>query len=103
MSLFKPQRPRPFHHERVYGGERRDRLRQIEQQARRELGLDDSGTTGQPTLKSPADRLNGVFLSATKHASRHSRQRHTLSRFNIVLLLFLLAIALVVLKVLMIG
>ena len=96
MSLFKQRRPRPFHHELVYASERRDRLRRIEEQARRELGFDGSPAESGQSDKNAADRLHGVFLSATKHTSRRSQQRGTLSRFNVVLLLLLLVIAIVV-------
>lgn len=103
MSLFKQRRPRPFHHELVYANERRDRLRQIEQQARRELGLDKAPPNSQQAEQCAADRLNGVFLGATKHASRRSQLRGTPSRFNIIFLLLLLAIAIIVLWTLMTG
>ena len=103
MSLFKQRRPRPFHHELVYASVRRDRLCQIEQQARRELGLDKAPSNSQQAEQSAADRLHGVFLGATKHASRRSQQRGTLSRFNIMLILLLLAIAIIVLWTLMTG
>ena len=103
MSLFRQPRPRPFHHRLVYTDERRNRLRNIEQRARQELGLDSVQSSKQPSDSDARQRLKGTFLAATSHTRRRVRhqQRASLSRFNIVLLLFLLAIALVVLKVLM--
>ena len=57
----------------------------------------------QQAEQSAADRLHGVFLGATKHASRRSQHRGMLSRFNIMLILLLLAIAIIVLWTLMTG
>lgn len=43
MSLFfKPPKIRRFHHEMIYYDERKDRLKQIEQRARRDLEFDQS-------------------------------------------------------------
>ena len=39
FNLFKVRKPRRFHHDYLYVDERKERLREIEERARRELGL----------------------------------------------------------------
>lgn len=61
MSLLFPVRkPRRFHHEPIYRDERKERLRQLEQRARRELGMDaegsDAGHTPHRSLLGATDR-----------------------------------------------
>ncbi len=64
MSLFKQRRPRPFNHKYMYVDERADRLRDIEERAKRDLGM-SSAQGYRP------DDLRGVF-SASQH---HRRER----------------------------
>ena len=39
FNLFKVRKPRRFHHDFLYVDERKERLKEIEERARRELGL----------------------------------------------------------------
>ena len=39
FNLFKMRKPRRFHHDYLYVDERKERLREIEERARSELGL----------------------------------------------------------------
>lgn len=39
MKLFQTRKPRPFNHKLIYSDERDERLKDIEQRARQELGL----------------------------------------------------------------
>lgn len=39
MKLFQTRRPRPFSHKMIYADERRERVKDIERRARRELGM----------------------------------------------------------------
>lgn len=39
MPLFKQRKPRKFNHKYIYADERADRLREIEERARRDLGM----------------------------------------------------------------
>lgn len=66
MSIFRPpSKPRRFHHIMIYSDERRKRLKEIEQQARRELGME---ADPQP----PEERLKGVF---TQQSQRLKQRR----------------------------
>lgn len=80
------KKPRPFSHSPIYINERRERLAEIEQRARRELGLSPSADEG------PA-RLQGVFSRGQQHVRRH-RQRggglSTQKMFLLIVLLFLI-------------
>lgn len=52
--LFQTAKPRRFTHTMVYCDERRDRLRRLESQAKRELGLEADGPSAgdlRPDLK----------------------------------------------------
>lgn len=54
------KRPRPFSHSPIYINDRKSRLAEVEQRARRELGLStpDDGNS---------ENLRGVFKSVQKH------------------------------------
>ncbi len=95
MSLFKPRRPRPFHHEWLYVNERRDRLNAIEQKARRELGMTpEDQTAGQPSW----NHLRGAFtpdrLSDKQPTSRLSLRSNALAALLLILSLAILSILL---------
>jgi len=95
MSFFKQQKPRPFHHEYMYVNERKERLRKIEEQAKKELGLSDKETFKTEDLK-------GAFYEATPRTSRRRQQLNSgIGIANIGLLLIILLILLVVMKFLM--
>jgi len=58
------RKPRPFSHKPIFINARRDRLSDVEQRARHQLGLE------QPDGHSPAD-LHGVFGRGLVHVKRH--------------------------------
>lgn len=64
MSLFRQRKPRPFNHKYIYVDERADRLREIEERARRDLGMN-------PTEGYRPDSLRGAFSAG--HGSRRRR------------------------------
>ena len=68
------RKPRPFNHQPIYSDSRKERLQQVEQRARHELGLSPS------SAYSPAD-LHGVF------ASVHHRHKGVMSWLNIPMVL----------------
>ncbi len=63
MSLFKQRRPRPFNHRYMYVDERADRLRDIEERAKRDLGM-SSAQGYRP------DDLRGAFSAGQSHSHR---------------------------------
>lgn len=88
MFLFHNIKPRRYNHRMMYSDERRERLRAIEERARRELGL-------LPPESPGAERLRGVF---TGRAGRERRGEGRVVRgltgnavlVGVLLLLFLL-------------
>ena len=95
MSLFKPRQPRPFHHEWLYVNERRDRLKAIEERARRELGMTSDDRSGfQPSW----NHLHGAFttdrLSDKQPTSRLSLRSNALAALLLILSLAILSILL---------
>ena len=63
MSLFRMRKPRGFHHDYIYYDERKAKLQEMEDQARRELGM-STDDTFRPEL------LRGAFVRATRHLRR---------------------------------
>ncbi len=63
MSLFSMRKPRGFHHEYIYYDERKAKLNDLEERARRELGL------SSPEPFRP-ESLRGAFVRATNHLRR---------------------------------
>ena len=83
-------KPRPFNHQPIYIDARRERLEQVEQQARQELGL------APQTAYVPSD-LRGVF-SATQKQRRKGRGLllWSLPMLLAVLILFLATVLLII-------
>ena len=77
------RKPRPFNHRPIYVDAQRDRLAEIEQRARRELGLDE------PEAPSSAS-LRGVFSRGQKHVNRRRERGQSLSLKMSLLLIFIL-------------
>lgn len=73
------RKPRPFSHTPIYVSERRDRLAEVEQRARRELGLD-------PPEPFKPDDIRGMFAAAQRH------RKGTGWLWNIPMLLLLIAV-----------
>lgn len=68
MGLFNQRKPRRFSHRYIFVDERKDKLRDVERRAKAELGM------GAPDPHR-RDRLRGVFLNATRHASSRRERR----------------------------
>lgn len=86
MSLFRQPRPRRFQYEYIYVDERKERLLQIEQKAREELGM-----TSHKALD--REEIHQAFQAAMPHVTR--RRQHRSSAFpllQLVLLMFLLVL-----------
>ena len=61
--MFTVRKPRGFHHKYIYYDPRKERLKEIDERAKRELGL------LPPKEFSPED-IRGKFVQATKHLKR---------------------------------
>lgn len=90
MGLFNQRKPRRFDHRYMFVDERKDKLRDVERRAKAELGM---GAPDRPER----ERLRGVFLNATRHASSLRRERRLAGGFvltyGVILVLLVILIA----------
>lgn len=88
MSLFKQREPRRFEHNYIYYDERKEKLRNIEQKAKRELGMLEQETYD------PEKQIRGKFAEQTKHLKRwreeSGRRLSPFGAFLIVIVLLLI-------------
>ncbi len=63
MGMFSMGKPRSFHHEYIYVDERKEKLRKIEESAKRDLGM------LPPKEFSPED-IRGKFVEGTTYLKR---------------------------------
>ncbi len=63
MGLFTVRKPRGFQHNYIYYDPRKEKLKEIDERAKRELGI------LPPKEFSPED-IRGKFVGATKHLKR---------------------------------
>ena len=63
MSMFSVRKPRGFHHNYIYYDPRKEKLKEIDERAKRELGI------LHPKEFVPED-IRGKFVQATKHVKR---------------------------------
>lgn len=63
MGMFTVNKPRGFHHNYIYYDPRKEKLKKIEENAKRELGI------LPPKEFSPED-IRGKFVNATTHLKR---------------------------------
>lgn len=63
MGMFSVRKPRGFHHNYIYYDPRKEKLKEIDERAKRELGL-------LPPKEFVAEDIRGKFVQATKHVKR---------------------------------
>ncbi|MBR4365268.1 MAG: hypothetical protein IKP43_00635 [Bacteroidaceae bacterium] len=85
MALFKTMKPRAYRHEYIYYNERKEKLKEIQDKAKRELGL------LPPKEFSPED-IRGKFTMATKHVRRRKESGWHLSSGMLIFLIIALII-----------
>ncbi|MCQ2066709.1 MAG: hypothetical protein MJY65_03530 [Bacteroidaceae bacterium] len=64
MGLFNVREPRRIEHKYIYYDERKEKLKKIEENARRELGMIDEEEPYNP------ERIRGKFIEGTKYLKR---------------------------------
>ena len=77
------KKPRHFNHKPIFLDDRRERLAEIENRARRELGLDVPES-------SEADGLHGIFSRGLRHARSRKDAANGLGTRKILLLIAVL-------------
>jgi hypothetical protein len=63
MGMFSTRKPRGFHHNYIYYDPRKEKLKEIEENAKRELGL-------LPPKEFTPEDIRGKFVGATTHVRR---------------------------------
>lgn len=91
MGIFKQRQPRGFQHQYIYVDERKERLKDIEERAKRELGM------SPPKEMTAEERLRGKIVDQTTHLKRRQENDAPISTKRIILILSLLAMILYVL------
>lgn len=68
MGFFNQRKPRGFNHQYIYVDERRERLKEMEERAKRELGM-----IPDPE-KTVEERIRGRFVEETTHLKRRQKR-----------------------------
>ncbi|MCR5313253.1 MAG: hypothetical protein K6E54_06390 [Bacteroidaceae bacterium] len=63
MGMFSTRKPKGFHHNYIYYDPRKEKLKEIEENAKRELGL-------LPPKEFTPEDIRGKFVGATTHVRR---------------------------------
>ncbi len=85
MGMFQVNKPRGFQHNYVYYDPRKERLKKIEENAKRELGL-------LPEKEFDPEDIRGKFVGATKHLKRRkeSGRKHVPNSVLIIIIIALI-------------
>lgn len=94
MGFFKTGAPRKFEHKYIYVDERREKLKKIEDKAKRDLGL------LPPEELSYRDRIKGAFVDSTTHLKRRKQNSGYMKTQTLIVML---VIAIFVLHYLLTG
>lgn len=91
MGIFNQRKPRGFSHQYIYVDERRERLREMEERAKRELGM-------MPQAQLTAEeRIRGKFVEQTSHLKRKQEKENPISSKLLILVAALFGMILYVL------
>ena len=87
MGFFNQRKPRRFNHQYIYVDERRERLREMEERAKRESGLIPEAE------KTAEERMRGKFVDQTTHLKRQQeRGGASSSKWLIIIAVLLVAL-----------
>ena len=73
--LFQTRKPRHFHHEPIYYSEREDRLRKLEEQARKQLAQTTDRDKEKALNETDASQKRDAFADDIRGQFRHDRRR----------------------------
>ena len=72
MGFFNQRKPRGFNHQYIYVDVRKERLKAMEERAKRELGLIPEAE------KTTEERIRGKFVEQTSHLRRQQEKGKSL-------------------------
>lgn len=98
MNLFRQPKPRRFKHQNIYADDRKERLRQIEERARHELGMADADA------EAVRKRMHDSFTANMHHLRKYENSRSPIGclSMNIGIIVIILLVLLVVWRVLLV-
>lgn len=86
MGFFTQRKPRPFRHEYIYYDERKEKLKKIEENAKRELGM-------LPERKEvDRERIHEAFINSTKHLKRRKEKGGKVMSYKLLFVLIAAAL-----------
>lgn len=68
MGMFKPTKPRRFNHQCIYYNERKEKLKDMEEKAKRDLGM-------LPEKEFNPEDIRGKFIEGTTHLKRRKQSK----------------------------
>lgn len=86
MGIFKTREPRRFEHQYIYVDERKERLKEIEERAKRDLGMIP------PKEATTEERIRGKMVEQTTHLKRRKENDSPITTKRILLILALLVV-----------
>ncbi|MBQ2969783.1 MAG: hypothetical protein IKK87_03520 [Bacteroidaceae bacterium] len=86
MGIFKTREPRRFAHQYIYVDERKERLKEIEERAKRDLGMIS------PKEATTEERIRGKMVEQTTHLKRRKENGTPITTKRILLILALLLV-----------
>ena len=87
MGFFNQRKPKGFSHQYIYIDERRERLKAMEERARRELGMIPEAE------KTTEERIRGKFVEQTSHLRRQQEKgKPSSSKWLIIIAVLLVAL-----------
>lgn len=87
MGFFNARKPRGYHHNYIYYDPRKEKLRKIEENAKREMGL-------LPPEEFKPEDIRGKFVNATSHLRRRKESKRKPLSNGILVMIILALLAL---------
>ena len=87
MGMFSVRKPRGFHHNYMYYDPRREKLKEIDERAKRDLGL-------LPPKEFTPEDLRGKFVQATKHVRQRKESGKKPVSYGVLLIIIVLLVLL---------
>lgn len=80
MGLFTVRKPRGFQHNYIYYDPRKEKLKEIDEKAKRELGI-------LPPKEFTPEDIRGKFVGATKHLKRRKESGRKPVSYGVLIIL----------------
>lgn len=85
MALFKSRTPRRFNHQYIYYDERKEKLKKMEESAKRELGI-------MPEKEFDPEEIRGKIVEQTTHVRRRKESGRKPVHIGVILIIIALLV-----------